>query len=333
MPDTPELRRAFGQAGGQQAGCGFPVAHLLVLFNAATGLLIDAFASPLRTGDVAQANDYLAHLDGGEEGGEEGGDILIGDDSFSGYAHIALLLQRKLHAVVPNHHLRIVDFAPGRPHTKLSGKNVVAGRPRARWIRSLGKSLGKDEGQPSSGRVQNAPPMSRPQQRACARSRREAAAAYARRRQAITTGVTTLSGSAAFPGRRAGRAAPRRWDVETNLRHLKITLGLDVLHCKSEIGVRKELAVFCLVYNLVRVVMLEAAERQHVRVSRISFADALRWMRHARPGDHLPDLVVNPSRANRIEPRCRKRRPKQYDLMNKPRHVMRNALKTRGRNV
>ena len=39
---------------------------------------------------------------------------------------------------------------------------------------------------------------------------------------------------------------------------------------------RKELAVFCLAYNLVRVVMLEATRRQEVAVARVSFADALR---------------------------------------------------------
>jgi hypothetical protein len=106
-----------------------------------------------------------------------------------------------------------------------------------------------------------------------------------------------------------------------------------VLRCKTEAGVRKELCVFCLAYNLVRVVMLEAAKRQRVSVSRISFADALHWMRHARPGDPLPELIVNPWRPHRIEPRCRKRRPKQYDLMNKPRDVLRKALKNRAKSV
>jgi hypothetical protein len=69
--------------------------------------------------------------------------------------------------------------------------------------------------------------------------------------------------------------------VETNLRHLKVTMNMDVLRCKSETGVRKELAVFCLVYNLVRLVMLEAARRQAVPVARVSFADALKWTRRA----------------------------------------------------
>lgn len=92
---------------------------------------------------------------------------------------------------------------------------------------------------------------------------------------------------------------------------------------------RKELAVFSLVYNLVRAVMLEAAVRQEVPVSRISFADAYKWTRHARPGDTLPTLIVNPHRPDRVEPRCKKRRPKQFDLMNKPRETLRTLLKNK----
>ena len=323
MPDTPDLRRAFGRPPHErEGGCGFPVAHLLVLFNAATGLLIDAFASPLRTGDVAQANDYLAHLDEG--------DVVIADDMFSGWAHVALLAQKKLHAVVPNHHLRIVDFAPGRPHTKLSGKHVVAGRPRARWIRSLGKDdqlveWFKPKGCPAwmTQQQYDALPPSVTVRELRRRVRR------ADGRRITATIITTLLDPLRYPAGELVTLRLRRWDVETNLRHLKSTLGLDVLHCKSEGGVRRELAVFCLVYNLVRVIMLEAADRQQVPVTRISFADALKWMRHARAGDRLPDLIVNPWRPGRIEPRCRKPREKQYDLMNKPRHVLRLALKMR----
>ena len=326
MPDTPELRRVFGLPRGPAEGCGFPVAHLLVLFNAATGLLIDAFASPLRTGDVAQAPEYLAHLNEG--------DVLIGDDMFSGYAHVALLAQAKLHAVVPSHHRRIVDFAPGRPHTKTSGKHVITGRPRSRWIKTLGEGDQLVEWLKPGG----CPAwMSQQQYDALPRSIvvREIQRTVRLRdgRRVTVTIVTTLLDPQRYPADDLVELRLRRWDVESNLRHLKITLGLDVLHCKSEIGVRKELAVFCLVYNLVRLIMLEAAERQQVPASRISFADALRWMRHARPGDRLVELVVNPWRPNRIEPRCRKRRPKQYDLMNKPRHVLRNALRRRRKNV
>ena len=146
-------------------------------------------------------------------------------------------------------------------------------------------------------------------------------------RSVTLTMVTTLLDPASYPASELLELRVRRWDVETNLRHLKITMNMDVLRCKTEQGVRKELAVFCLVYNLVRVVMLEAARRQAVPVARVSFADALKWTRHARPGEALRRLLVNPRRPDRLEPRCKKRRPKQYDLMNKPRDVLRKALK------
>ena len=89
---------------------------------------------------------------------------------------------------------------------------------------------------------------------------------------------------------------------------MKTTLGLDVLHCKTAAGVLKELTIYTIVYNLVRVVMLEASRRQGVPLNRISFVDALRWLSSSPPGTPLPELVVNPHRPGRSEPRCQKRR-------------------------
>ncbi len=324
MPDTKPLVRAFGVPHGQAGGCGFPVAHLLVLFDAASGLLLDAFASSLHTSDVSQADQYLAHLDEG--------DVLIGDQHFAGWAHLALLVHGKLHAVVPNYHLRIVDFTPARPHSVLKGRHVVPGRPRSRWI----KSLGRDDQLVEWFKPKSCPNwMSRRQYDTLPGSIvvREIRRSVRRKdgRRISVTILTTLLDRLRYPADELIELRLRRWDVETALRHLKITLGLDVLKCKSEAGIRKELTVFCLVYNLVRVVMLQAAQRQQVPVARISFADALHWMRHARPGDHLPDLTVNPARPRRLEPRCRKRRPKSYDLMTQPRCVLRRRLLMRGR--
>jgi hypothetical protein len=145
------------------------------------------------------------------------------------------------------------------------------------------------------------------------------------------TMVTTLTDAEKYPAEALLGLRLRRWDVETDIRHLKTAMKMDVLRCKTHEGVRKELAVFGIVYNLVRAVMLAAARRQEVPVSRISFVDALRWIRHARPGDVMPELVVNPHRPNRIEPRCRKRRPKEYDLMNKPRSELRKGLQKQGK--
>ena len=64
----------------------------------------------------------------------------------------------------------------------------------------------------------------------------------------------------------------QRWQIETNLRHLKQTLHMDVLRTKSVDGIHKELAMFTIVYNLVRLVMLEAAQRQGVITDRNDFA-------------------------------------------------------------
>jgi len=133
MPDTPELREHFGQPTGQKPGCGFPVAHLLALFDAKTGVWEADVVSPLYTGDVS--NTPLVHGAVGE------GDVVLGDDSFSGYAHVALLLQGKKHVLVPNHHLRRVDFTPRRPHARPGAWKLgqPKGLPTSRWIRSLGE--------------------------------------------------------------------------------------------------------------------------------------------------------------------------------------------------
>lgn len=325
MPDTKELREAFGQPRGQADGCGFPTAHLLVLFSASTGLLLEAFASPLYTSDVSQAQRYLARL--------SEGDILIGDDSFSGWTHFALLLQGNLHGLFPNHHCRNVDFTPARPHTR-GGKNAVAGQPRSRWI----KSLGDDDQLVEWFKPKDAPAWMSQQdydalpESIVVREIRRTVRLGDGRRLTVTI-VTTLLDPAKYPADELVELRLRRWDVETNLAQVKTTMGLDVLRCRTELGVRKELAIFCLVYNLVRVVMLEAARRQRVSVDRISFADTLKWMRHARPGDRLPALLVNPHRPHRIEPRCRKRRPKKYPLMQRPRDALRKALKEQAKCV
>jgi hypothetical protein len=84
--------------------------------------------------------------------------------------------------------------------------------------------------------------------------------------------------------------------------------------------------MFLLVYNLMRLTMAEAGRRQGVPPERISFVDALRWLATAREGDELPDLVVNPLRLGRLEPRVRKRRPKEYPLMIKPRQPLKRQL-------
>src|SRR3954447_9389964 len=130
MPDTPELQRHFGQPGGQATGCGFPVAKILALFHAGTGLLLDVTAAPLRTHDMGQVDGVHPTL--------QPGDVLVGDRGFCSFAHLALLLGRGVHAVFRVHQKQIVDFTPGRPHAGPRDRKAAAGRPRSRWLRTLG---------------------------------------------------------------------------------------------------------------------------------------------------------------------------------------------------
>jgi len=68
------------------------------------------------------------------------------------------------------------------------------------------------------------------------------------------------------------------WQVESSLAQLKTNMKMDVLHCHTTQGVLKELTVFAIVYNLVRIVMCQSAMLQHIGVERMSFLDALRWL-------------------------------------------------------
>jgi len=320
MPDTSELQAEFGQPGMQKAGCGFPAAHLLALFDLNTGMLIEAVASPLRTHDLAKMGRMHPHL--------REGDLLLGDTAFGSYSHFALIIQAKLHGLMPNHQHRIVDFTPNRPYVG-PGQKAVKGLPRSRWI----KSLGLDDQLVEWFKPPACPTyMSRDQYDALP----ESITVREIRRRVRHPGlgcwveltlVTTLLDEKAYPAQKLVELRLRRWQAEVNLRHLKTTMGLETLKCKTVEGVRKELAAFALVYNLVRLLMLEAAERQETKPDRISFAEVLAWVRTARRGQAMPDFVINPIRPERIDPRAIKRRPKSYALMNQPRWKMREALR------
>ena len=92
------------------------------------------------------------------------------------------------------------------------------------------------------------------------------------------TVVTTLLDADLYSAAEIAKLYCQRWEIETNLRHLKQTLHMDVLRTKTVAGIHKELAMFAIVYNLVRLAMLRAAKRQNIVVTRISFIDAQRWL-------------------------------------------------------
>ena len=71
MPDTPALQDAFGQSTEQRPGCGFPMAHLLGLFHAGTGVLLKLVVAPLLTHDLAHVPAVHPSL--------QAGDVLVAD--------------------------------------------------------------------------------------------------------------------------------------------------------------------------------------------------------------------------------------------------------------
>jgi hypothetical protein len=100
-------------------------------------------------------------------------------------------------------------------------------------------------------------------------------------------------------------------------------MQMDVWHGQTVPGVLKELTLCAIVDNLVRMVMGQSAGLQHIRVERISFLDALRWLSAPSTGIPLGARLVNPIRPHRVEPRVKKRRSKSVPLMIKPRHKLR----------
>jgi hypothetical protein len=312
-PDTPALDKAFGHPTGQKPGCGFPVPKVLGLFDALTGLVVEMLCFPLFThdmGKVCQLHPLLS-----------AGDLLVGDRGFCSFAHLALLHLRAVAGLFRMHQRQIVDF---RPHRRHGGK----GRPKSRFVKRLGKwdqvvDWLKPKSLPGW--------MTKQQYAALPASVRVREIRYRiprkGQRTLCVTIATTLLDPVLYPKDEIARLYNLRWVVETHFAELKTTLRMRRVKCRTEDGVRKELAVYCLVYNLVHAVMLEAARRQRVTPDRISFLDAARWLQNAEPGEELPDLVVNPRRPDRHEPRVIKDLQDTYRKMTKPRSELRKALR------
>jgi hypothetical protein len=124
--------------------------------------------------------------------------------------------------------------------------------------------------------------------------------------------VTTLLDAAIYRVADLAELYRQRWQIDTSLAHLKTTMQMDVLHCQTVPGVLKELTVFAIVYNLVRMGMCQSAMLQFISLERISFLDALRWLGGPSTGIPVGALIVNPLRPHRVEPRVKKRRPKSF---------------------
>lgn len=319
-PDTPASQRAFGQPTNQKPGCGFPVPKILALFDAFTGMVLEALCLPLFTHEQSGVWRLHPML--------KAGDLLVGDRGFCSYVHLAMLhLRGGVAGLFRMHQRQIVDF---RPHRKARSKGR-RGRPRSRFVRRLGRH---------DQLVAWLKPTARPKWMAMLADRFDALPAELLvrelrylikgrgRRTRVVTIATTLLDPALYPKETVAELYGLRWSVETHFAELKTTLRMRRVKSQTPDGVRKELAVYCLVYNLVRRVMLRAAKQQGTTPDRVSFLDALRWLlsEAATPGADVAPLVINPRRDGRHEPRVIKDLQDTYRKMTLPRKQMRRRL-------
>ncbi|MDB6172135.1 MAG: transposase [Chthoniobacteraceae bacterium] len=153
--------------------------------------------------------------------------------------------------------------------------------------------------------------------------------------------ITTLIDPVLYPKDDLAELYFRRWNVELHFREIKTLLGLDVLRGLTPKMILKEVVMHQIAYNLVHTLMQHAALTYHVALKRLSFKGALDSLHHfadaihaatgksrkqARLQDELFRTIASdllPERPDRSEPRAKKRRPKGYQMLTKPRREMR----------
>jgi hypothetical protein len=309
MPDTPDNQAAYPQSRAQAPGVGFPLARIGVLFSLSVGTVFDLgirrWAGKLQS-ELSMLRDMMATL--------EKGDVLLADRYLCSYMEIALLQQQGVDFVGRMHARRKVDFRRGRP-------------------------LGADDHVVEWGRP--ARPDWMPPKQYAAIPRRLSIREFRYRvvrpgyRTRTIVVATTLLDAELYPVDEMANLYRLRWDAEINLRSLKTMMNMDVLRCHTPDMVQKEIWAHLLAYNLIRTVIAQAAAAHGKHPRQISFTRAMRTLEAFRStlahatSDQLPNLYQHLLRAiasheianrrDRLEPRQRKRRPKPYPLMTKPR--------------
>jgi hypothetical protein len=298
MPDTVENRARWPYAGGQKPGCGFPTAQMVGLFCLATGRRVRFALDTWKAHEIPLARQLVSWIPEGE--------IVLTDRGFCGWGFIALLQRKGVDVVMRAHQAR-----------RLKGPRMTWAKPQRpeTWAKSLWREL--------------------PAELAVRIVRFRVMVPGFRTEEVVL--VTTLLDAQAYPDEALIALYRRRWAVELCFRDIKTTLGLDVLRCQSPELVEKEIWLQVIAYNLVRALMLEAAWTHGVALERLSFKGTVDTLRQGTPlfaptmfafkrarqellrviaADQVPD------RPNRSEPRARKRRPKSYQLLTRPRHRM-----------
>jgi hypothetical protein len=298
MPDTRKNRARWPYAGGQKPGCGFPTAQMVGLFCLATGRLVHFAIDSWKAHEIPLARLLVGWMKSGE--------IVLTDRGFCGWGLIALLQRKRVDVVMRLHQ--------GRPQ---KGGIRVWNKPQRgeTWSKALWSEL------PESLQV---------------RIVRFQIAVPGFRTENVLL-VTTLLDSVKYSDEMLAQLYRRRWAVELFFRDIKTTLGLDVLRCLTPALVEKEIWMHAIAYNLVRALMVEAAWTHNIEIDRLSFKGTVDTLRQWAPlfshaqantraarSELLRIIAADqvPNRPNRSEPRARKRRPKPYQMLTRPRHQM-----------
>lgn len=319
MPDTQVNQARFPQPRSQAPGLGFPMARLVAIVSLSCGAVLEWAMGPgegEHTGETALLWGLKERL--------SPGDVVVADRYYAGYFLIAALRLLGVDVVMRQHHLRHTDFRKG---VRLGERDHLVD-----WARPV-RPAWMDE------------------------------ATYAAMPEALTmrevrvgrrTLVTTMVDARDVPKAELGELYGRRWQIELDLRAIKVVMQMEILRCKTPAMVEKEVAAHLLAYNLVRAVMAQAACVHGLTPRQLSFKTTLQLLnafeqalRH-RTCSSLRDACVHllagiartrlAHRPDRVEPRAIKRRPRQHWLLTKPRWVMRERLSrrkiaTRGRSL
>jgi hypothetical protein len=319
MPDTPANQRAFPQPRSQKPGLGFPIARFVAIIGLATGAVLDLAIGPYkgkRTGETSLLRTLLGRV--------EKGAILLGDRYFASFFGIAELKQRDIDGVFRMHQRRKIDFRKGRC-LGIEDHQVLWNKPqRPEWM-----DIATYEQRPDKMLVREL--RFRVQQ-----------PGY-RVREIVL--VTTLLDEVEYTKEELAELYLKRWNIELDMRSIKIEMRMDVLRCQSPDMVEKEIWIHMLAYNIIRAFMATAAQETGAQPREMSFKGTLQSISAFRDTMRMADpeqrvrlwnamfVVIGYDRVGdrpgRTEPRCKKRRPKPYRMLTIPRNEARKALQVR----
>ena len=311
MPDTPANQAAYPQPRSQKPGLGLPLCRMVGLVCLGSGAVLQAAIGPTRGKGSDEQSLLRSILDTLERG-----DLLLGDAFYATYFLLCTLRERGIDAVFEQHgsRQRTTDFRLGQ-HLGVRDHLIVLTKPLIKpdWM-----SQADYEQAPQSLTVREL-------------------------RAGGKTLVTTLT-CPKHTNKAALKSLYRsRWHVELDLRNLKTTLGMEHLSCRTPAMAIKEIWVYLLAYNLIRLMMAQAALLTHRLPRQLSFKHTVQiWIAWT----HHPNLIDNDDklhalfvliaqqrvgeRPGRIEPRVLKRRPKPYPLLTRPRAIARAYVREHG---